>query len=108
MTISKNNSIITGRDSIISIGLKQNKVLYNIRFHLTPCCSCILTNNKRSVLIKTELNKSWIFNSESKLTLEDSIYIYDGKRINKTKQIVISGLASSPKNTENWSISKIN
>ena len=32
LTISKNNSIITGRDSIISIGLKQNKVLYNIRF----------------------------------------------------------------------------
>ena len=108
LTISKNNSMIIGRDSIISIGLNRNKILYNIRFHLTPKCSCLLTNNKRSVLIKTELNNSWIFTSESKLSLEDSIYIYDGKRISKTKQIVISGLAYSPRNIENWSISKLN
>ena len=97
-----------GQDTIISIGLNQKKILYNIRFHLTPTCSCLLTNNKRAVLIKTKLNNSWIFNSENKLTIEDSIYIYDGKRICKTKQIVISGLISSSKNIENWSISKLN
>ena len=108
LIISKNNPSIAGRDSIISIGLNQKKILYNIRFHLTPNCSCLLTNNKKSVLIKTKLNNSWIFNSESKLTLEDSIYIYDGKRICKTKQIVISGLTSSSKTIENWSISKLN
>ena len=104
----KENSSIIGKDSIISIGINQKKIPYNIRFHLTPSCSCILTNNKKAVLIKTKLNNSWIFNSESKLTLEDSIYIYDGKRIFKTKQIVISGFISSAKNIENWSISKLN
>ena len=108
LTISKKNSSIIGKDSIISIGINQKKIPYNIRFHLTPSCSCILTNNKKAVLIKTKLNNSWIFNSESKLTLEDSIYIYDGKRIFKTKQIVISGFISSAKNIENWSISKLN
>ena len=75
---------------------------------MTPGCTCLLTNNKKSVLIKTKLDNSWIFNSENKLTLEDSIYIFDGKRISKTKQIVISGLLSSSKNIENWSISKLN
>ena len=92
----------------MSINLNQKKILYNIRFHLTPDCSCLIANNKRSVLIKTALNNAWIFNSENKLTLENSIYIYDGKRINKTKQIVISGLVSSKRKTENWSISKLN
>ena len=58
--------------------------------------------------VKTGLKNSWTFESENKLTLEDSIYIYDGKRISKTKQIVISGLLSSSKNIENWSISKLN
>ena len=38
----------------------------------------------------------------------NGIYIYDGKRINKTKQIVISGLISSARSTENWAIYKLN
>ena len=67
-------------------------MLYNIRFHLTPTCSCLLTNNQKSVLIKTKLNYSWIFEAENKLTLEDSINISDGKSIYKTKQIVLSGI----------------
>ena len=107
LIISKKTPHIVGQDSIISINLKNDNILYNIRFHLTPTCSCLLTNNKRSVLIKTELNNSWIFKSKSKLSLEDSICSFDGKKINKTKQIVICGLTSSSKNTEHWSISKL-
>ena len=99
---------ILGEDSIITSKSKPRKVLYNIRFHLTPICSCLITNNYRSVLIKTNSNNSWIFKTESKLTLEDSIYISDGKKINKTKQIVISGFASLPKKVEKWSLYKIN
>ena len=56
-----------------------------------------MTNDKKTVIIKTISQKSWIFKSESKLTLEDSIYINDGKRINKTKQIVLSGACSVAK-----------
>ena len=106
MLISKKNIGINGEDTIISTKLSSRKKIYNIRFHLTPNCSCLITNNEKNVLIKTNLNNSWIFKSENKLTLEDSIYINDGKRISKTKQIVISGVASSPKKTETWSIYK--
>ena len=49
--------------------------------------STVEKGSKKSVLIKTKLNHSWIFESESRLTLEDSIYINDGKRINKTKTV---------------------
>ena len=106
MLISKKNIGINGEDTIISTKLSSRKKIYNIRFHLTPNCSCLITNNEKNVLIKTNLNNSWIFKSENKLTLEDSIYINDGKRISKTKQIVISGVVSSPKKTETWSIYK--
>ena len=66
LTISKNKPSISGKDSIISLDQNRKNIFYNIRFHLTPGCSCLLTNNKKSVLIKTELNSSWIFNSKRK------------------------------------------
>ena len=54
---------------------------------------------------KTKLNQSWIFETDSNITLEDSIIIYDGKKIEKTKQIVISNYATSAKKTEQvWGI----
>ena len=108
LTIYKKKLAISGQDSILSFGLGKKKIVYNIRFHLTPACTCLLTNNKKSVLIKTKLNNSWIFNSENKLSLEDSIYVSNGKRITKTKQIVISGILNYSKNVENWEISKLN
>ena len=105
--ISKKNAEILGEDTIINHNINTKKVLYNIRFHLTPICSCLITNDKKSVLIKTALDQSLVFKCDNKLTLEDSICINDGKRIIKTKQIVISGYASSSKKIEKWSISKI-
>ena len=97
LTISKKHPTISGEDSIICHKLNSKKVLYNIRFHLTPICSCMLTNNQRSVIIKTKLNQSWIFSSTNKLKLEESIYINDGKRVERIKQIVISGYATLQK-----------
>ena len=107
LLISKKIPKIVGEDSIISTKIESKKNLYNIRFHLSPVCSCLLTNNKKSILIKTKLNHSWVFRSNSDLTIEDSIYINDGKRISKTKQIVISGYTSKSRHTAKWSLSKI-
>ena len=107
MKIDKKIPKISGNDNIIATKNNLKKSIYNIRFHLTQNCKCSLTNNKKSVLIKTNLNNSWIFESENKLTLEDSININDGKKIYKTKQIVISGYIFSSKKIEQWSISKM-
>ena len=107
LMISKNYPSIKGEDSIICHKLNSKKALYNIRFHLTPICTCLMTNDQKSVLIKTKLNQSWIFSSQNKLKLEESIYINNGKRVERTKQIVISGYTSLPKKIEKWSISKI-
>ena len=105
--LNKILTIINGEDSILCHKLHSKKILYNIRFHLTPICSCMLTNNKKSVIIKTKLNQSWIFSSTNKLKLEESIYINDGKRVERIKQIVITGYSALPKKIEKWSFSKI-
>jgi len=104
--IYKKFNKIEGEDTIITTKLHNKKILYNVRFHLTPNCSCLLTNNNKNVLIKTQGGQSWIFTSKTNLTLEDSIYIKDGKKIEQTKQIVISNYSDASKQKQFWSITK--
>ena len=104
--IYKKFNKIEGEDTIITTKLNNKKTLYNVRFHLTPNCSCLLTNNSKNVLIKTKGGQSWIFTSKTNLTLEDSIYINDGKKIEQTKQIVISNYSDASKQRQFWSITK--
>ena len=105
--INKNDFIIMGEDSIISTKISNKNVLYDIRFHLTSECKASLTRGKTSILIVTKLNNSFIFESESNLSLNESVYVYDGKKIEKTTQIVISGFTNSFKKTIKWEIKKL-
>ena len=104
LIISKKIDEISGEDSIISTKISSKKLIYHIRFHLMPECNCILTNNKKNVLIKTKNNQSLIFKSNSKLSIEDSIIINIENKIKHTKQIVISGYTDDRKKIERWSI----
>ena len=105
--ISKKEDKIFGEDIILPSKFNSKKLIYNIHFHLTPICSGLLTNNKKSVLIKTSKGQSWIFSSVNPITLEDSIYINNGKKIEQTKQIVITDYSDSSKRKENWLIEKV-
>jgi len=105
--ISKTEEKISGKDSIISIKKHPRPISFDIRFHLTPNCRCALTNNKKTVLIKTESNNSWIFKFKNIARIEESIYINNGKKIEQNKQIVISGLIKDLKHTEEWSLTAV-
>lgn len=72
-----------------------------------PGCNSVLTNNKKSVLIKTKSKQSLIFKSNSKVSIEDSIFVNNQNQIKHTKQIVISGYTDNKKKTELWSMKKI-
>ena len=52
----------------------------------------ILTNDKKSVLIKTKNNRSWVFSAKSELYLENSVYIGDGKKIEQNQQTSLKQL----------------
>ena len=106
LIISKKTNKIIGRDEIISTKANSKQNNYSIRFHLMPHCNCLITNDKKSVLIKTKLNQSWIFKSSSLSIIENSIYIGGGKRVEQNKQIVIYGNIQNTKKIENWSLTK--
>ena len=103
--IDKFKTNIIGKDEIISLGIKKEKLLFNSRFHLTPICKALLTRGKMSAIIKTN-SSSYLLKSDHKLGIEESIFINNHNKIEKTSQIVISGYANTPKKTINWSISK--
>ena len=105
--ISKSKEKISGKDTIISIRKYSKPISFDIRFHLTPNCRCALTNNKKTVLIKTKSNNSWIFKFKNIVRIEESIYINNGKKIEQNKQIVISGFIKDLKHTEEWSLTAI-
>ena len=105
--ISKTEEKISGKDSIISIKKHPGPTSFDIRFHLTPNCRCVLTNDKKTVLIKTKFNNSWVFKFKNIVRIEESIYINNGKKIEQNKQIVISGLIKDLKHTEEWSLTAI-
>jgi len=106
LVIANKENEIFGEDSIIPTKMKSKKIPYSIRFHLMPYCNCLLTNDKKSIIIKTKLNQTWIFKSNSLISLENSIYIGDGKRIEQNNQIVINGTINDKKKIENWSFIK--
>ena len=103
--INKRKTQILGRDEIISIGLKKNKLIFNIRFHLTSICKALLTRGKMSAIIKTN-NSSYLFKTNYDISIEESIIINDFNKVEKTSQIVISGSINNSKKTINWSIEK--
>jgi len=106
LIINNKESAIFGEDSIISTKMKSKKIPYSIRFHLMPYCNCLLTNDKKSIIIKTKLNQTWIFKSNSLVSLENSIYVGNGKGIEQNNQIVINGTIDDKKKIENWSFIK--
>ena len=58
------------------IGLvTANEVVFHVRFHIMPDINITETNNKRSVIIKTNNKNIWIFKSSANLVLEESIYV---------------------------------
>ena len=106
ISISKNTNKIIGEDSIITNKINEKKNFFSIRFHLMPDCNCLITNDHYSVIIKTKKGQNWIFKSDSKIYLEDSIYIGKGKLVEQNKQIVINGAVHDTKIIKKWSLTQ--
>lgn len=106
LLINKRKNIFNGEDTIISSKSDVDKTVYHIRFHLMPEISTTVTENRKSVILKTKKNNIWIFKSNNEIMIEKSIYVEKNMAI-ETSQIVISGITSSLKNKIQWSLEKI-
>ena len=97
---------IVGKDMILNTKVNSKNDMYTIRFHLMPHTTCAISNNKKTVFLKTKKNQSWIFKSENILSIEDSIYISHKNKIEQSKQIVINGIIKDKNITERWTLIK--
>ncbi len=107
LTISKMKNTIFGQDSIIPIKLSSKKILFNIRFHLMPDSQSSLTNSKKKVIIKTKNSNTWVFETENKLEIDESIFIDLNDKIQQSKQIVINGFVEDSIKVIKWSIKEL-
>ena len=105
ISFQENEKYLTGEDSIISSTSKNKEVVFHIRFHILPKINITQTNNKRSIILKTEGNQIWLFRSNKDLVLEESVYM-DKNNVKETKQIVIKGIARNNREKINWHLSK--
>ncbi len=104
--ISKRNNLFKGEDTIISTKSNIEKKVYDIRFHLMPGISTTITENEKNIIMRTKKNNMYMFKSDHKTTIDNSIYVDNDTAI-QTSQIVISGITSSLKNKIKWSLEKI-
>jgi uncharacterized heparinase superfamily protein len=106
INIYKKDDKIVGKDIILNTKANSRNDMYTIRFHLMPHTTCAISNNKKTVFLKTKKNQSWIFKSENILSIEDSIYISHKNKIEQSKQIVINGIIKEKNITERWTLIK--
>ena len=104
--INKLQDKIIGEDFIINTGNKNEKVIYHIRFHLMPNISFNITNGKKNIILKSQLNNVWLFKSNTELVMEDSILV-DDNTTKHIQQIVIKGITNKNREAIKWSIEKV-
>lgn len=80
---------------------------FAIRFHIHPRVIISLVQNGSEAFLRLSNGVGWRFkHSGGKLALEDSIYLGEGVRPRKTKQLVIYGTMNSDFAQVKWSLSK--
>jgi uncharacterized heparinase superfamily protein len=71
-----------------------------------PGISTTITENKKSVIMKTSKNNIWMFKSDNEILIEKSIYVRNDIAL-ECSQILITGIVSSLKNKVKWSLEQI-
>lgn len=89
-----------------SVGLGK-PVDIAIRFHLHPRVQVSLIRDNQEALLRLPGGSGWrFFNSTGDLTLENSIYLGEGARPRKTKQLVISGTMNEDYGQIKWALQR--
>ena len=86
ISIDKKKDLFKGEDTSISNRSNVDKTFFHVRFHLIPGISTTITENKKSVIIKTKKNNIWIFKSNNEIIIEKSIYVNNDMAL-ETSQI---------------------
>jgi uncharacterized heparinase superfamily protein len=94
---------IRGEDNLTcSVGLGRVHTV-SVRFHVHPRVTGSLVNDGKDVLLRLPSGTGWRVSCEgATLALDDSVYLGDGTRPRKTKQIVLTTLMDSDFKQIKW------
>lgn len=98
---------LRGEDSLISTVNIGQEYDFAIRFHVHPRVLVSPTQSGEEVLLRLQSGIGWRFHqSGGVLSVEDSIYLGEGCRPRKTKQIVIHGRVREQEQTIRWAFQR--
>lgn len=98
---------LRGEESLTcTVGLNR-PVDVVLRFHLHPRVQVSMIRDGREALLRLPGGAGWrFFHSGGKLTLDNSVYMGEGCRPRKTKQIVIHGRMDSDQALIKWAVQR--
>jgi len=116
--MSKEGDDVRGEDSLYlpmgSEALRRDEVAFDIRFHIHPDVRVSLSQDQSSALLVQDGKSGWRFRTDAgPIKIEDSVYLAEGHKPTRTKQIVISGRAycdsdgESRSNRVRWSFRQL-
>jgi uncharacterized heparinase superfamily protein len=116
--ISSGGDDIRGEDSLfVPLGaepVRRDEVGFDIRFHIHPVVQVSLSQDQASALLIQAGQTGWRFRTDGgTVKIEDSVYLAQGHKPVKTKQLVISGRAycdgdgESRSNRVRWSFREL-
>jgi len=81
---------------------------YDVRFHLHPDITVIRQDARDRVLLRLPAGQYWQFQfSGGQLSLEESLYLGERPKLQKCRQIVLSGRAERPKTVIKWALHRL-
>jgi uncharacterized heparinase superfamily protein len=98
---------IRGEDTLICEAGPVRPLDFAIRFHIHPRVNASLIRDGEEALLRLPSGIGWRFHhSAGRLMLEDSIYLGEGSRPRKTKQLVIYGQISDNNEVIKWALQR--
>lgn len=107
--LSRQGDDIRGEDCLErqQQSLKGPVPQYDVRFHLHPDVTLSLQSGANRVLMRLPTGEFWQFQcSGAELTVEDSLYLGQGTKLQNCRQIILSGATKDDKTVIKWSLFK--
>lgn len=114
--ITPDGQEVRGEDIVLPGGgrwrlpwLGERASRFDLRFHLHPLIEATPTRDGHAAILRLPDKQGWMFRvAGPAISLEDSLYLEEGGRSRKNRQLVVSGTIDALPLTVNWSIKATN
>ena len=94
---------VRGEDALLGSGGRR----FALRFHLHPRVQASMVRGETEVLLRLPSGSGWRFRAQGgAISLERSVYVGDGRNVNRSRQIVVSGDLDGQGAEVKWRLSR--